>query len=131
MNLKFKNLWLFIGIIQIGLTFYLCLRPTPQVIPRIEHLDKLFHFSAYLLLAGYQFNLLGIHKAKFILIYLMMQGMIIEILQFFTGYRSFEWLDMMANGAGATYAYFFCLGFNTRILNWIEKMTLKNKINIS
>jgi VanZ family protein len=129
MNLKFKNLWMGIGLIQILIAFYLCLRPMPETVQTIQHLDKLYHFTAYALLTWYQIQIFGTQKSKtllFIFIIFMTQGLLIEILQFLTGYRSFELLDMVANASGSLYAILFCLGFNLKILNRIEKLTLKN-----
>lgn len=131
MNLKFKNLWVTLGVIQIILSFYFCLRPVPPVAPKIEHLDKLLHFSAYALLGAYQLSFFRLKKFPAVFIFLMAQGILIEILQFFTGYRSFEWSDMLANGLGVLYSYYFLKGFDLDLLNGIEKMALKNQMNLS
>lgn len=129
MNLKFKNLWMGIGLIQVLMAFYLCLRPMPETIQTIPHLDKLYHFSAYALLTWYQIQIFGTHNKKsllFIFIIFMIQGFLIEILQFMTGYRSFELWDMAANASGSLYAILFCKGFDFKILLRVEKLALKN-----
>jgi VanZ family protein len=131
MNLKFKNTWIFIGLLQVLLVIYLCLRPTPNITPLIAHLDKLFHFSAYLLLTFFQLQIYEIKYSRTIFMTLLIQGILIEILQFFTGYRSFEFWDIFANASGSLYAILFCAGFNLRPLERIEKLALKNTFNLS
>jgi VanZ family protein len=126
MNLKFKNIWNLIGLIQVLLAFYLCLRETADMTSTIPHLDKLFHFSAYALLTFYQIQVHGVKNSSKIFIVFMIQGILIEVLQLMTGYRSFELLDIVANGSGSIYAIFLCKGFDPRLLNRIEKLTLKN-----
>jgi len=110
MNLKFKNYWVIFGLIQVILAFCLCLCPIANTPVRIPHLDKLFHFFAYLLLTFYQIQIHGVRKSKLIFMFFCIQGILIEILQLFTGYRSFEWWDMAANASGSLYAIYFCYG---------------------
>ena len=60
--------------------------------------DKIIHFTAFLILGSLQFfaNRKSIKPFFIILIY----AALIETAQGLTGYRSFEWLDMLANFAG-------------------------------
>ncbi len=131
MNLKFKKTWLFIGVIQILVTFYLCLRQTIASGQEVEHLDKLFHFSTYLLLTFYQVNIHGPKQKYKIFLFFMLLGSLIEVLQFFTGYRSFDLYDILANSLGSAYAIIFSIAFQINILAWLEKLPLKHKANIT
>ncbi len=45
--LRFKNIWLFIGWIQVGLVIYLSLIRIETDTPDFKGLDKLFHLMAY------------------------------------------------------------------------------------
>jgi len=81
-----------------------------QKIPlfKIPHLDKLIHFVFYfifcwLLINGMRAKLQRINATVFTssLLIAIAYGFFIEILQYFTSWRSFEWWDVLANSTGA------------------------------
>ncbi len=85
----------------------ICLMPVPEDTgPEIPNIDKIIHLSAYAWLCwigSHAFD--SIHLIKN-LISLIFYGILIEILQVLTGYRSFELLDIVANTSGAIIGYF-------------------------
>jgi VanZ family protein len=90
--------------ISIVLTiFVLSLMPGP---PGVPGSDKLHHFLAY---AGCMFAwalALSTPKSRFIaLILICAMGVLIEFLQGWSGWRTFEVADMIANALGATFGW--------------------------
>ncbi len=91
----FKNL---IGLIYITAIFYFSLRQSNSGPIPFQHFDKIIHFFAYATLGLYYQSII---KNNFItIIIFIVMGISIEILQFFSGYRYFEILDIMANSLG-------------------------------
>lgn len=99
-KLNLKSMWLVFGVIYIGAIFYYSLRYEKPSTPIFEHFDKILHFNAYLCLMGY-FSLIYLKKNHLkVLCTFIVMGVCIELLQIATGYRSFEFLDIIANTSG-------------------------------
>lgn len=99
-ELKLQKIWLLIGLCYIVAIFYLCLRKTAPSAPVFPHFDKLLHFSAYFFLMSYFSQILKFKSYKKSLPLFFTMGVLIEILQLISGYRSFELLDILANTLG-------------------------------
>ena len=68
--------------------------------------DKLLHFVTYALLGlGFTSLCCTARQAVSTAVWVVLFGILIEFLQGFTGYRSFELADMLANSAGVTLAF--------------------------
>jgi len=88
-------------------------------IPKIPHIDKWIHMFvygvfAYLLLVGGSIRRgdLRLHHYAFAIFLATGYGIGMEILQYFSKERSFEWMDMAANLLGALVgAVVFCVVF--------------------
>ena len=117
-ELKARPLWVALGWGLILLVVYLSLTPTPVDLP-LEKGDKLSHVLAYLVLMWWFANLYpsAHHRicwaAGFVLL-----GIVLEFLQRWTGYRSFELADMVAGTLGVALGWIlapprlpFYLGF--------------------
>jgi VanZ family protein len=79
---------------------WLALTPNPPS-NQLFDFDKLNHGLAFFVLAGlmeYAFPNLGAWGVK--LLPLVAFGLVIEMLQFWIGYRYFEWMDLVADGMG-------------------------------
>jgi VanZ family protein len=94
------------------LLLVLSLMPTSGILdfslPQIPHIDKIAHLVMYAmmgLLLSLGFSTLFPEQKKRIVLYPAIlastYGLIMEILQFHTSYRSFEWGDIAANTLGA------------------------------
>ena len=121
-ELKLQKIWLLIGLCYIVAIFYLCLRKTAPSIPVIPHLDKVLHFSAYYCLMSYFSLLLKASSYKKIFVLFVFMGILIELLQLMTGYRSFELLDILANTAGLVAGLFTFGRYLPNTLNWVEEI---------
>ncbi len=122
-ELKYQKLWLGLGFLAIVFLAILCLLPSTNL-PKVSVNDKLVHFSAYFILAAW-FS--GIIKRKNYLqlgVCLLGFSYLIEVLQGFSKYRSFEWQDLLANGLGITAAlvlgvwflHLWCQKFESKVL---------------
>lgn len=84
-------------------TLIVCLMPVSNT-QGIPHLDKLIHFSNYLILGILAFKTYP-NKSYFPFLWIVLLGfsLMIEILQGLSGYRSFSLLDLLANGLGLAF----------------------------
>ncbi|MFZ4714262.1 MAG: hypothetical protein ACOYL6_11135 [Bacteriovoracaceae bacterium] len=69
------------------------------------HSDKVGHCLAYFSVTYWFLNLYPRKKHFILMIVFTFQGIIIEFLQRETGYRSFDYFDMLANFSGSLLAY--------------------------
>ena len=75
-----------------------CLLPMPASAPRMAHIDKLEHALTFALLAGAGCRVWG--DARCVVVALLTYGVVIELLQSLTPYRSAEALDLLADALG-------------------------------
>ena len=78
----------------------------PSVDVGMQHHDKLIHFLAYFILVGWFVQLYRQHSSRFLIVLLAIGlGLLLEFLQGMISYRSFDWIDAIANTLGAMSAY--------------------------
>ena len=122
-SLKLTGLWQGMGWVYVALVIYYSLHPSPPGLPDFQGADKLAHLGAYAImmlwfgfiyLPGPRLLILG---ALFVLL-----GIVLDLVQGATGYRSTELLDMISNAGGV------CVGgllARTRVastLVWLEAL---------
>lgn len=98
-DLRWFKLWLAVGWLMIATVIYLSLTPGPIEIP-VAQGDKLGHVLAYCSMMVwfaqlYQRPLHGRWALGFVAL-----GIALEYLQGWSGYRDFEYLDMVADAGG-------------------------------
>jgi VanZ family protein len=96
-NLEFPLLWQGVGWLMVVLVVILSLLPHPPT-PPIVTWDKSQHLLAYGGLM-YWFGMVFPRYVSWVL-FLMALGVILEVLQGWSGYRYFEYADMLANTLG-------------------------------
>jgi len=96
-RLAYLNLWRGLGWLGIALVFTLSLMPHPPH-TGLDQGDKIGHFLAYALLAGW-FGQISARRLAWGLGFLGM-GAMIEVLQGMTGYRDMSLADLAANALG-------------------------------
>ena len=102
-------------VLAIGVILWLALHPSPPISGL--QLDKLNHLAAFFVLAlltEYAFPSATVSALK--LAPLLGFGLLIEVLQYWVGYRYFEWLDVAADAAGI-------------VLFWIIRGTLRRTVD--
>lgn len=122
-SLKLYVFWHIIGFVYIALIIYLSLAPISSVMPSAAGTDKVMHIAAYAIMMIW-FGL--IYKARRRVIVLgiafIILGIVLEILQGLTGYRSMEVMDMIANNAGVLIGWIAIQSRLGDILTLIEKL---------
>jgi len=77
----------------------------PQV---LTNQDKIIHFFLYMVMASLAVLARKSRPDRFVLmpafLYAASFGLVVEIVQYFLPYRSFEWWDILANTCGAFFA---------------------------
>ena len=98
---KLRKAWLAFGWLWVAVVVYLSLIPSPPEPVRIQGIDKLQHALAYCLLMLWfcQVYVSG-RQRLFVTGLLAALGIAVEFLQEMTGYRYFEFADMVANTTG-------------------------------
>lgn len=121
-TLRFKTLWLSIGISLIITVIILSLMAEPptdmmDVLPN----DKFGHFIAYFALMVWFAQIYHTNKQRWLyLIGFLILGLSLEILQGLGGVRQADWLDMLANSAGIISAFLLTKTRLAYILIYIE-----------
>ncbi len=120
-TLRFKPLWLSIGISLIITVIILSLMAPPTDIMDVLPNDKFGHFIAYFALMGWFAQIYHTNKQRWLyLIGFLILGLSLEILQGLGGVRNAEWLDMLANSAGIVSAFLLTKTKLAYILVYIE-----------
>ncbi len=100
-------------VLAIGVILWLALSANPPRAAGLFDFDKLNHLAAFFVLAlltEYAFPSTTVSALK--LLPLLGFGLLIEVLQYWVGYRYFEWLDVAADAAGI-------------VLFWVIRGTLR------
>ena len=104
--LRWFCLWFVLGWLLVLWVVYQSLTPSPVQAPSVLYGDKLGHFSAYFLMMAWFAQLYARPRYLLLLIFFILLGVVIEILQSQTSYRLFEFADMIANSLGVVTAWF-------------------------
>ncbi|CAK4076588.1 unnamed protein product [Aphanomyces euteiches] len=98
--LQLRLIWQVVAWIGVGLLLYLSLTPRPVEIP-VEHGDKYGHTLAYFVLTIWWAQL-RINRWHLVGAFIAL-GVAIEFAQGWTGYRSFDYYDMVGNTVGVLF----------------------------
>lgn len=100
-HLKLSKLWWGLAWLLIALILYLSLIPNPPKPVDLDGFDKLEHMLAYCALMAWfsQLQRATLQLLRNALLFIAM-GIGVEILQGLSGYRDFEYADMLANSIG-------------------------------
>ena len=98
--LKLKDISLWFGYLLVAALIYVCLTPNPPDTSAVSFGDKIAHFAGYALLFLWFAQIYKRSEQLKVAIMLIFLGISVEIAQSFTGYRAFEYADMLANSVG-------------------------------
>ncbi|TNF32155.1 MAG: VanZ family protein [Deltaproteobacteria bacterium] len=124
-ELKFKFIWWGLCHLTAFLILVVCLIPTSGKTPIYPHLDKFFHFFGHGILAYLYTQIWNPNKLTSLFISLFIYGFLIEILQFLTGWRTFDLYDVLGNSFGALYGIFWGLSLGQGLFVKLEKVIRK------
>jgi len=118
---RVRRLWLVVGWVLVLLVVYLSLTPSPIEVP-IEQGDKFSHALAYLVLMSWFANFYEtpIQRAGLALGFILL-GVGLEFVQRWTGYRSFDVIDMVAGTAGVVLGWVLAPPRTLNFLELVEK----------
>ena len=116
-----RLIWLLLGWVWVAGIFCLSLVPVPPQPVSVPFADKIGHVLAYCLLMLWfcQVCLPRLSRLK-LAVMLIMMGVVIEYLQRLTGYRTFEYADMLANGSGVMVGWILASAGMVNVYNIIE-----------
>lgn len=106
--LRFGGAWWGIGWLAAVTVVALSLLPTLG--PVLPGGDKLQHALAYFAMTAWFCNLTAPRLHTRVGLRFLAMGGVLELLQGFTGYRSSEWLDLLADAVGIVLAVLACRG---------------------
>ncbi len=99
---RLQGLWICAIVIALLAT----LLPQPEQTPRFAYADKVFHCGYFLLLGALAaLSQRGSVAARHAALSMVGLGVGIELIQWFLPWRSFELLDMLADGVGVAFGY--------------------------
>ena len=126
-GLKYKDLWLFVGLCMVAFVVYSSLTSSPVTVD-FKFSDKFLHIVGYFALMAWFIQIYHKKKSRIILtIIFVAMGIGLEFLQDFGGIRYFEVADMVANTAGVLLAWSLAVTPLQNILYGIESLLLRNK----
>ena len=126
-SLRLLKVWLPLGWFAICLLIYQSLDPSPPELPEWPLADKMAHFLVYAWIMlwfgfiyrpGKKYLLLGLS--------LILLGVILEILQGASGYRSMEALDASFNALGVFAGWLLAQTKLSSTLLWTERLIYRD-----
>jgi VanZ family protein len=124
--LNYRRVWVSIAWLLLILIIYLSLTPQPPEPVKFDNADKYEHAFAY---ATVSFWLCLIYRntgARVLIIAgLILLGVFLEYAQGWTGYRTFDVQDMLADGVGVLAGWLLVLTPLGRLLIYIDNKFVK------
>ena len=124
--LKHRVIWTLLGYTWVAIVIYFSLVPNPPVISVAEFGDKLEHLTAYFCLFSWFAQVFQRRYFFIPAILLILLGVTMEILQGLSGYRMFEYADMLANSMGVLIAWLLSYSKISELLIYFERVYLKH-----
>ena len=120
-SLHYRRLWQVVAWALLALVVWLSLTPSPPH-PPVLVWDKAQHALAYAVLAGWFMQAWERRANIPWAIVLLGIGIALEYIQGLTGYRDFDYGDMLANGVGISVALAVTYTVLGRTLEWIDRL---------
>jgi len=124
--LKLRKASLWFGFFLIAVLIYVCLIPNPPDTSAVSFGDKVAHLSGYALLFLWFAQIYQRSIQIKLAMALILLGVFVEIAQGFTGYRSFEYADMLANATGVIIGWLIAATPAASLLSLIESQFEKH-----
>ena len=121
--LHHRSAWLMGGYLLISVVVYLSLVPHPPEPLSFPNSDKLEHGLAYATLSLWFCQIYSVARSRVkVIVALVAMGFMLEILQGWSGYRYFEYADMLANSIGVLLGFLLLRTPLGRAFILIEKL---------
>lgn len=119
LNSRARPLWLALGWLLVLLVMVLSLAPVSIVVP-VDEGDKIGHVAAYAALMLWFANLFEtLDRRSMFAIGFVALGVVLEFVQGWTGYRTFDVADMAANAVGVVVGWVLA---PPRLPNFLRRM---------
>ena len=127
MMLRYFNIWLSFGwVMVIVLCYFSLISNPPEFNVEFKYFDKVRHFIAYFILMFWFSQLYKTSKARlFYVLFFIVMGAVLEMLQGLGGVRYFEYYDMLANSIGVAVAWFIAKRKPNNLFLYVESRILK------
>ena len=125
--LKLKRVSLLLGYFLVIALIYVCLTPNPPDTSTVSFGDKIAHLLGYALLFLWFAQIYQRATHLKLAILLIVLGVLVEIAQGFTGYRAFEFADMLANTSGVIIGWLIAATPAASLLSALEKQLEREK----
>lgn len=123
-------LWFGIACLMTMTVIYLSLAAErPQIEAPFDHFDKLQHLVAYGVLMGWWGQMYERSAQRWIVVALITLSLILEFAQQLSGYRTFDYLDGLANIMGVLVAFALLATDMGNILVYVERKWLTRPSN--
>lgn len=121
---KLRMLWLFLGWLWVTVVIYLSLTPHPPEPLHFWNADKLEHALAYgLLMLWFCQVYIRRSSRRVLAVLLIAMGIMIEYLQGETGYRTFDYADMLANATGVLVGWAWARTALGRVFAYLDDLS--------
>jgi len=121
--LRYRKAWLAGGWGLVALVAYLSLTPHPPQPFSFHMVDKVEHGLAFATLSWWFCQIYATMRTRVaVCAVLLGYGVLIEVLQGMTGYRYFEYADMLADGTGVLLGGWLARTALGRAFVWIERI---------
>ncbi len=124
--LRFRYLWLFIGLGLVGLVLYSTLMPASSI-PVVGVNDKAAHAIAFVVLMAWFCGVFEMRYAPLLAISLFCLGILIEMMQQQLSYRSAEFADGLADVAGIGMGWALAATGLKRWAVWVESWVVPER----
>jgi VanZ family protein len=118
--------WLTLGLIGCAVVLYGCLMHNPPGPKNIYDFDKFEHGTAYFILGAW-FGALFAPRYFAVFIALVAFGGLIEVIQYFTGYRNGDVYDWVADTLGAIVGLILAYFGGAQGLRYIDRRVTANR----
>ena len=124
-DLKYRGLWIAVGVGLVALVVYLSLTPEPPAVPEVGGLDP-GHILAYFTLMAWWAQVVKPGQGRIVLaVGFVGLGVGLEYVQALTPYRTFDVNDMRDDSIGVIAAYFATLSPLGHVLLALERRLLR------
>jgi VanZ family protein len=114
--------WLSAWIAMLVATVVVCLARIPDIAPQVDYFDKIEHLVGYALLAAYAAMLFATRRALgAAALGLVALGVLIELLQSMTSWRSADAGDVLANATGVVLGMLVAATPLRSGLQWVDR----------
>ena len=128
-ELRFIKLWLSLGYALVAFIIFISLMPSPPAFSGFPGIDTLEHLLAYtIIMLWFGFIYLPGSAYRNLGLSLIMVGLILEIIQGESGYRTLEYFDMLANTLGVLFGRLLSKTSLSSVLVHVEgRMYIRSK----